>query len=246
MPSDQIPIGPTLDPRRLPRHVAVIMDGNGRWAQRRGLPRVEGHRVGMESVRAIIRESGRLNIPYLTLYAFSTENWKRPRAEVSFLMDLLLEYLSRELDELDRQGVRLVRLGRRERVPARVLERIDHAVARTARNPGLQVNLAFNYGGRAELVDAVAAYLKARPRPPLTEDVLAGFLYTAGIPDPDLLVRTSGVSRVSNFLLWQTAYAELVVSPVLWPDFRETEFHEVLAEYSRRERRFGGVETPHA
>lgn len=246
MPSDQIPAGPLLDPERLPRHVAVIMDGNGRWAQRRGLPRVEGHRAGMESVRAIIRESGRLHLPYLTLYAFSTENWKRPRTEVSFLMDLLLEFLRRELDELDRQGVRLVRLGRRERVPSKVMERIELAVARTAGNPGLQVNLAFNYGGRAELVDAVAAYLKARPRPPLTEAVLAEFLYTAGIPDPDLLVRTSGESRVSNFLLWQTAYAELVVSPVLWPDFREAEFHGVLAEYARRERRFGGVEAPHA
>jgi undecaprenyl diphosphate synthase len=200
----------------------------------------------MESVRAIIRESGRLKLSYLTLYAFSTENWKRPRAEVAFLMDLLLEFLRRELDELHRQGVRLVRLGQRERVPPKVLKAIDAAVARTARNPGLQVNLAFNYGGRRELVDAVAAYLKARPRPALTEASLARFLYTAGIPDPDLLVRTSGESRVSNFLLWQTAYAELVISPVLWPDFRETEFHGVLAEYARRERRFGGVEPTHA
>jgi undecaprenyl diphosphate synthase len=235
-----------LDPRRLPRHVAVIMDGNGRWAQRRGLPRVAGHREGMKSVRAIIRASGELKIPYLTLYAFSTENWKRPRAEVSFLMRLLLEFLRRELDELHRQGVRVVMLGRRDPVPGKVLERIDYAVAKTRRNRGLQVNLAFNYGGRREILDGVAAYLKARPRPALTEKNFSEFLYTAGIPDPDLLVRTSGEVRISNFLLWQTAYAEIVVSPVLWPDFREAEFRQVLAEYAQRERRFGGVESGRA
>jgi len=244
-----VPDPPTeirLDPARLPRHVAVIMDGNGRWARQRGLPRVEGHRAGMESVRSIIRESGRLGIAYLTLYAFSTENWKRPKAEISFLMKLLLEYLRRELAELHRQGVRLVRLGQRERIPAKVLAGIDEAVATTRRNPGLQVNLAFNYGGRAELVDAVAKYVRARPRPPLTEASFARYLYTAGLPDPDLLIRTSGEQRLSNFLLWQLAYAEIVVSPVLWPDFREAEYQRVLAEYARRERRFGAVEARRA
>lgn len=225
----------------LPRHVAVIMDGNGRWAQQRGWPRVRGHREGMESVRAIIRRSGELGIPFLTLYSFSTENWSRPRAEVSFLMNLLLEFLRRELAELDRQNVRLVMLGRRDPVPAKVLAAIDRGIAATAKNTGLQVNLAFNYGGRREILDAVERYLKLKPRPALTEAVFAEGLYTAGIPDPDLVIRTSGEMRLSNFLPWQAAYAEIVVSPVLWPDFREREYRRVLAEYARRERRFGGV-----
>lgn len=231
-----------LKPHQLPRHVAIIMDGNGRWAQRRGLPRAEGHREGMNSVRAVIRAAGEWHIPYLTLYSFSTENWKRPRAEVSFLMNLLIEFLKRELDELNRRQVRVVMLGRREPVSAKVLKAIDYAVEKTRNNPGLQVNLAFNYGGRCEIIDAVTAYLKTRPRPELTEETFASFLYTRGVPDPDLLVRTSGEMRISNFLLWQAAYAEIIVSPILWPDFRERDLLGVLAEYAKRERRFGGVE----
>ena len=237
---------PALDTRRLPRHVAVIMDGNGRWARRRGRPRVEGHREGMESVRAVVRACGRLKIDALTLYAFSTENWCRPRAEVQFLMRLLLEYLRRELPELHRQGVRLSMLGRRERVPGRVLRGIDAAVAETRRNTGLRLNLAFNYGGRREILDAVERYLRRRPRPPLTEESFAACLYTGDLPDPDLLIRTSGEMRISNFLLWQLAYAEIVVSPVLWPDFREDEFMAALRDYQARERRFGGVEARRA
>ncbi len=235
-----------LDPARLPAHVAIIMDGNGRWAQRRRLPRVEGHREGMKSVRAVIRTSGQLGISTLTLYAFSTENWKRPRPEVRFLMHLLLEYLRLELSELHRQGVRIRMLGRRRHLPARILAGIDHAVRLTSRNTGLQLNLAFNYGGRGEILDAVARFLRSRPRPPLNEKTFARCLYTGGLPDPDLLVRTSGELRLSNFLLWQTAYTEIVVTPTLWPDFREREFHRVLAEYQKRERRFGGVESAHA
>jgi undecaprenyl diphosphate synthase len=196
----------------------------------------------MKSVHAVIRTCGELGIPYLTLYAFSTENWKRPRPEVSFLMNLLIEYLKRELAELHRQNVRLVMLGRREPIPAKVLAAIDRALAFTQNNRGLQVNLAFNYGGRREILDAVAAFQQARPALPLTEAAFSGCLYTVGMPDPDLLVRTSGEMRISNFLLWQLAYAEIVVSPTLWPDFREAEFRQVLAEYQKRERRFGGVE----
>lgn len=237
---------PGLDRQRLPRHVAIIMDGNGRWAKRRGRPRVAGHREGMNSVRSVIRTCGELGIPHLTLYAFSTENWRRPVREIRFLMNLLIEFLNRELDELHCQGVRIRMLGGRERIPARVLASIDQAITQTRRNRGLQLNLAFNYGGRRELLDAVGAYVNLRPRPALTEEVFSRLLYTAELPDPDLLVRTSGEYRLSNFLLWQLAYAEIVVSPVLWPDFRERELGQVLREYQKRERRFGGVKSVHA
>ncbi|MBN1596180.1 isoprenyl transferase [candidate division FCPU426 bacterium] len=235
-----------LDAKRLPRHVAVIMDGNGRWARKRGLPRMEGHREGMNSVRSIIRKCGELGISYLTLYAFSTENWKRPGREVRFLMQLLIQYLKKELTELDRQGVRIAMLGSRERVPTEVLGSIDQALAQTKNNRGLKLNLAFNYGGRREVLDAVEVFLKKRPRPVLSESSFASCLYTAGLPDPDLLIRTSGEMRISNFLLWQLAYAEIVVSPVLWPDFRERELLRCLREFQKRERRFGGVKSVHA
>lgn len=235
-----------LDPGRLPRHLAVIMDGNGRWAQRRRRPRVEGHREGMNSVRSLIQTCCKLGIPYLTLYAFSTENWKRPRSEINFLMALLRHYLKQELPELQRQGVRIRRCGRRDRIPAPVLAGMDQAEKLTAGNQRLHLNLAFNYGGRQEILDAVESYLKLRPRPPLNEKNFSRGLYTAGLPDPDLLVRTSGEQRLSNFLLWQLAYAEMVVTPVLWPDFREAEVMAVLREYQTRERRFGGVEAVRA
>jgi len=232
-----------LDRKHLPRHIAIIMDGNGRWAQRRGLPRVEGHREGMNSVRSVIRKCAELGISYLTLYAFSTENWKRPRREIQFLMNLLIEYLKRELAELHQQGVCIQMLGGRERIPEKVLKSIDHAIAMTQNNQGLKLNLAFNYGGRREILDAVQKYLKMRSRPPLSEELFTELLYTAGMPDPDLLIRTSGELRLSNFLLWQLAYTEIVVSEVLWPDFREPELIKVLREFQKRERRFGGVES---
>jgi undecaprenyl diphosphate synthase len=246
MSAKDIPQQPELDRDQLPSHVAVIMDGNGRWAQKRGLPRVEGHREGMNSVRSVIRQCGELGIPYLTLYAFSTENWKRPGPEIKFLMNLLIEYLKKELAELHKQGVRIRMLGTRERVPEKVLASIDQAIETTKNNQGLKLNLAFNYGSRREILDAVERFYQQPTPPPLTETSFEKCLYTADIPDPDLLVRTSGEMRISNFLLWQLAYAEIVVSPVLWPDFREAELKAVLAEFQQRERRFGGVESKRA
>jgi undecaprenyl diphosphate synthase len=236
----------SLDLKRLPRHIAVIMDGNGRWAQQRGLPRVEGHREGMNSVRSIIRACGELKISHLTLYAFSTENWKRPRKEIQFLMNLLIKYIQIELAELHRQGVRIKMLGSREKIPAKVLGSIDQAILKTRHNQGLKLNLAFNYGGRCEILAAVKKYIAQRPRPDLNERSFSSCLYTRGLPDPDLLIRTSGEMRISNFLLWQLAYAEIVVSPVLWPDFREQELIRVIKEFQKRERRFGGVVAKHA
>lgn len=225
----------------LPKHIAVIMDGNGRWARQKGLPRIEGHREGMNSVRCIIQESAKKNIAYLTLYAFSTENWRRPRQEVRFLMNLLIEFFKKEINELHKENVRIRMLGQRQNVPARVLKTIDKAIDLTKSNSGLNLNLAFNYGSRAEMVDAINAYMHMQPRPELTEELFSEKLYTEGLPDPDLLIRTSGEMRISNFLLWQLAYAEIVVTPVLWPDFREKEYAKALREYQRRERRFGGI-----
>jgi undecaprenyl diphosphate synthase len=239
-------LSPGVDAARVPRHLAVIMDGNGRWAERRGLPRVAGHRAGMASITELVRACDELHIPVLTLYAFSTENWKRPRPEVRFLMQLLIEFLRREINELHAQNVRLGMLGQRAGVPAPVLKAIDGGLAKTAGNTGLRLNFAFNYGGRREILDAVAAWGRQRRKPALTEAAFARFLYTAGEPDPDLLIRTSGEMRLSNFLLWQLAYAEMVVTPVLWPDFRKKHLLAALAEYQGRERRFGGVEAVHA
>jgi len=231
----------TLTQEQLPKHVAVIMDGNGRWAQKRGLPRVEGHREGMNSVRSIITQSARLGISHLTLYAFSTENWRRPKREVNFLMNLLIEYLKKELAELHRQEVRIRMIGSRERISSRVLKNIDYATELTRRNQGLNVHLAFNYGSRQEILEAVEAYIQKRPRPVLTEQLFSELLYTANTPDPDLLIRTSGEMRLSNFLLWQLAYAEIIVTPVFWPDFRENQFQDALTEFASRERRYGGI-----
>lgn len=226
----------------LPNHVAVIMDGNGRWAKQKGLPRVEGHRAGMNTVRAIIRQCGQLGLAHLTLYAFSTENWRRPKQEVGFLMNLLIDYLKKELAELHRQHVRIRMLGSRERIPTKVLEKIDQALELTKNNQGLNVNLAFNYGSRQEILAAVNGLLKqSGPRALITEADFSKLLYTADLPDPDLLIRTSGEMRLSNFLLWQLAYAEMVVTPVLWPDFREEHFLAALQEFAGRERRYGGL-----
>jgi len=230
----------------LPTHVAIIMDGNGRWAKQRHLPRVEGHRHGVESVRVVVRAAGEVGIKYLTLYAFSVENWNRPKEEVDTLMRYLARYLKNELGELNRNNVRLEVIGQVYRLPEFVQEQLEKTKAALARNKGLTLILALSYGGRTELVEAVrsiAAKVKTGAIEPaeITEEVMAQHLYTRNYPDPDLLIRTSGEMRVSNFLLWQISYAELVVTPTLWPDFRKPQFFAALEEYTQRHRRFGGV-----
>ena len=235
-----------LDWSRLPRHVAVIMDGNGRWAARRGQPRVVGHRAGVEAVRSTVDTGARLGLGALTLYAFSTENWKRPRLEVDALMRMLKRYLRLELEEIDRQNIRFQPIGRIEGLRDSVRRELERAVERTARNTGMVLSVALNYGGRAEIVDAVRAAaraLAAEGRSPeeLTEEEIGRHLYTAGLPELDLLVRTSGELRISNFLLWQAAYSEIYVTETLWPDFRRADLLEAVADFQRRDRRFGGL-----
>jgi undecaprenyl diphosphate synthase len=232
--------------RPLPRHVAVIMDGNGRWAVQRGLPRVAGHREGVTSVRTVVRAAGELGIAYLTLYAFSSENWNRPHDEVATLMGLLERSIDRELPELMARNVRFRVIGRPNGVPVSVRRRIEHVVAATAANTGLTLLMAFNYGGRDELVDACRAIARqvqaGRLRPEDIDEVhLARALYTDSVPDPDLLIRTSGEMRVSNFLLWQIAYTELWMTPTLWPDFGARELYLAVADFQQRDRRFGRV-----
>ena len=232
--------------RPLPRHVAVIMDGNGRWATNRGLPRVAGHGEGVKSVRAVVRAAGELGIQFLTLYAFSSENWKRPHQEVSTLMTLLERSIERELPELMERNVRLRVIGRPTGVPLPVRRGIDHVVRETRANTGLTLLMAFNYGGRDELLDAFRA-LAGRVRTgelspeDISEAHVSQALYTEGVPDPDLLIRTSGEMRISNFLLWQIAYTELWITTTLWPDFGPGDLYRALAEFQRRSRRFGGV-----
>jgi undecaprenyl diphosphate synthase len=236
-----------LDPQRIPAHVAIIMDGNGRWANRRGLPRIAGHRAGVTPVRETVEACARLGVGALTLYAFSVENWKRPRAEVDTLWRLLRFYLRREVPELNRNGVVLRVIGRMEELPGKVREEIEFAEERTRHNGGMRLNLAINYGGRAELVDAVnAAIAEARLAGTLhslclDEETIAANLYTADMVDPDLLIRTSGEMRVSNFLLWQIAYSELYVTETLWPDFNRGELLRAVLDFQKRERRFGGL-----
>jgi undecaprenyl diphosphate synthase len=232
--------------RPLPRHVAVIMDGNGRWATSRGLPRVAGHGEGVKAVRSVVRTAGELGIPFLTLYAFSSENWNRPRQEVSTLMTLLERSIERELPELMARNVRFRVIGRPDGVPPRVGERIRRLIETTSRNTGLTLLMAFNYGGRGELVDAVRALARevrsGALRPEDIDEVrVSRALYTDGIPDPDLLIRTSGELRLSNFLLWQVAYTELWMTPTLWPDFGAREFCLAVADFQQRNRRFGRV-----
>jgi len=239
-------IASRLDAGRLPAHIAIIMDGNGRWAKQRNIPRIMGHRAGVSSVRTTVETCAQLGVEALTLYAFSVENWKRPRAEVEGLWRLLRFYLRRELDNLMRNNVRLSAIGRLDPLPAAARRELESVIAKTSANGGLRLNLAINYGGRAELVDAMNALLEnARLRGKLdrlevSEDLLSDYLYTAGLKDPDLLIRTSGEMRVSNFLLWQIAYSELYVTETLWPDFSRTDLLEALYEYQNRERRFGG------
>ena len=230
----------------IPGHVAIIMDGNGRWAKQRHLPRVEGHRVGAESVRAIIRAAGEVGIKYLTLYAFSVENWNRPKDEVDTLMKYLARYLKSEQAELDKNNVQLETIGQLDRLPEFVRKQFFKTQEALSKNTGLTLIRALSYGGRTEIVEAVrsiAAKVKAGEldASEISEKVVSDHLYTKRWPDPDLLIRTSGEMRVSNFLLWQISYAELVVTKTLWPDFRKPQLFEALEEYARRHRRFGGL-----
>ncbi|MDP9175390.1 MAG: isoprenyl transferase [Planctomycetota bacterium] len=237
---------------RIPRHIAVIMDGNGRWAIGRGLPRVKGHQEGAKTVRSIVTECARLRREhgapdFLTLYSFSLENWKRPKDEVTFLMQMYIDYLRQERPTMMENNIRFKQIGRLENLPDLVLDEVNQTLAETAGNDGLQLNLALNYGSRAEITDAVKAIAQKvaagdiDPRD-ITEEIISEHLYTAGMPDPDLLIRTAGEMRVSNYLLWQISYAELVVSPVLWPDFKIEDFHKAMDEYACRNRRFGALD----
>jgi len=237
-----------LEPQRLPRHIAIIMDGNGRWARRRHLPRIAGHRAGVASVRSTVETAARIHIPVLTLYAFSAENWKRrPRTEVDFLMKLLRKYLKDEVPTLNKNNIRLDYIGRRHELPQEVQERMAWAKEETAQNTGMQLTLALNYGARGELVDAfreiaqAAAMNGGLEHLKIDEELIDKHLYTRNLPDPDLVIRTSGEMRLSNFLLWQVAYAEIYVTELLWPEFRGRHLLEAIAEYQKRERRYGGV-----
>jgi undecaprenyl diphosphate synthase len=231
-----------LDVERMPRHVAIIMDGNGRWAKRRHLPRVAGHRAGVQAVRETVEVSARLGLEMLTLYAFSRENWSRPRSEVGTLMSLLREFLRKELNQLVGNNIRLSVVGRLEDLDLEVRRDIEQALESTALNSGMELCIALSYGGRSEIVDACRSMISAAvPAEEVNADTFAAHLYTAGKPDPDLLIRTSGEMRVSNFLLWQIAYAEIWVTDKLWPDFRRAELFEALLDYQRRDRRFGGL-----
>jgi undecaprenyl diphosphate synthase len=235
-----------IDWNRLPRHVAIIMDGNGRWAAQRGQPRIAGHRAGVEAVRASVDTGARLGLGALTLYAFSTENWKRPRYEVEALMRMLRKYLRIELDEINRQNIRFQTIGRIEKLTPAVRDEIARASERTASNTGMVLSVALNYGGRAEIVDACRAAvqkLRAQGKPPddLNEELIGAELYTRNLPELDLLVRTSGELRISNFLLWQIAYAEIYVTETFWPDFRRVSLLQAIVDYQQRSRRFGGL-----
>ena len=236
-----------LDPARLPRHVAVIMDGNGRWAAQKHLPRIAGHRAGADAVRRTVESAARLGLECLTLYAFSTENWKRPRFEIRALMDLLVEYLRKELHSLKENNIQFRMIGRSNELHLSVLEQIRKAELATFQNTGLRLNIALNYGGRAEIVDAfraIACEVAAGRLNPaeINEEAIQNNLYTNSLPDPDLLIRTSGEMRVSNFLLWQIAYAEIHVTSTLWPDFGERDLLLALSEYQKRDRRYGRVQ----
>jgi undecaprenyl diphosphate synthase len=234
-----------VDFARLPAHIAVIMDGNGRWASQRHLPRVEGHRAGIESVRETVEGSARLGVQVLTLYAFSVENWKRPAAEVSTLMLLLKRYLRSELNTLLRNNIKFNVVGRIEDLARDIQRELRDAEEKTAGNSGMLFNIALNYGGRAEIVEAARRMIaEGVPADEIDEARFGSYLYTAGQPDPDLLIRTSGEMRVSNFLLWQIAYAEIWVTDTLWPDFRQKDLLEAVVAYQKRDRRYGGIKQP--
>lgn len=237
---------PKQTPALLPRHIAIIMDGNGRWAAKRGFPRALGHRAGVQALRRCVREAGRIGIPYLTMFGFSAENWKRPPSEVAELMGLMRSYIRDDLDTLHANGVHIRVIGRREGLDPDILQLLDQAQSLTRDNTKMTLVIAFNYGGQDELVDAARRFAMdvcagKTSATELTRDVFASYLCTAGIPDPDLLIRTSGEMRLSNFLIWQAAYAELVFVEKNWPDFAEADLHAAIAEFARRDRRFGGV-----
>jgi undecaprenyl diphosphate synthase len=229
-----------FDKAGMPRHVAIIMDGNGRWALRRGLPRIAGHKRGVETVRRITEESRRIGIEVLTLYAFSDENWGRPKEEVGFLMDLLGTFLKSEIATMKANDIRFRTIGRTERLPASARKWIDKAVTATEGNNGMVLNLALSYGGRGEIIEAIKRWnAGGAAAEQLTDEVFSAYLDTAGLPDPDLIIRTSGEKRISNFLLWQAAYAELYFTETLWPDFSDKDLREALIDYQGRQRRFG-------
>ena len=237
-----------LDPARLPKHIAIIMDGNGRWARRRHLPRIAGHRAGVASVRSTVETAARIGIPALTLYAFSEENWKkRPRSEVDFLMGLLCRYLKQEVPTLNRNNIRLEYIGRQHELPPVVQQKMEWARQATAQNSGMVLTLALNYSARSELVDAFRAMVNAAARNgglshlEIDEEAVSRNLYTRHLPDPDLVIRTSGEMRLSNFLLWQLAYAEIHVTSTLWPEFRGVHLLDSISEYQKRDRRYGGL-----
>jgi undecaprenyl diphosphate synthase len=234
-----------IDKNRLPKHVAVIMDGNGRWARLRKLPRVAGHRAGIESVRDIVESSALLGLEVLTLYAFSAENWKRPRREIHTLMKLLKEYVRLELENVHKNNIRFQAIGRIHELEESVRFELRRAMRTTSRNTGMLLNVALNYSGRAELVDTFNSLFRELKqnghKRPISEDLIEQFLYTSGIPDPDLLIRTSGEMRISNFLLWQIAYSEIYITPTYWPDFRRVHLLEAILEYQQRDRRYGGI-----
>ena len=245
MTAEEVQLLEKLDLTRLPRHVAVIMDGNGRWAEKRHLPRIAGHRSGTQTARSTIETCARLKVEALTLYAFSVENWRRPKTEIDFLMQLLREYLRKEMPLLQKNSVRMRFLGRTEELPMGVQNDVRQAMEETAANQGMVLSIALNYGGRAEIIDAMNAILAERnghgDHAAITEEQVSRHLYTEGLPDPDLLIRTSGEMRVSNFLLWQIAYAEIFVTDTLWPDFNRARLLEALLEFQKRERRYGGI-----
>jgi len=229
--------------RRLPQHVAIVMDGNGRWAAKRRKPRLYGHKQGALHTRDFVEMFAAYDIPFLTLYAFSTENWNRPKVEVDGIIRLLSENLDQAIEIANEQNIRIHHLGKEDRLPQEIREKARSAIDLTRNNSGLTVNIAFNYGGRSEIVNAVQEIVRHRTKPDnLDESVFSGHLYTAGMPDPDLFIRTGGEMRLSNFLIWQSAYAELYFTPVLWPDFGHDELEKALEDYSRRQRRFGGLQ----
>jgi len=229
-----------LDPGRVPTHVAIIMDGNGRWAKQRGKPRLFGHRAGTQNLRNIIKACVEFGVRYLTVYAFSTENWSRPQEEVRGLMNILSEAIEKELPELNRQGVRLRHIGRLERLEPRLIKKINAALEVTSKNDRLDMCIAWNYGGRDEIIYAVEKIIADGRKPEeITENLISQYVFTSGIPDPDLVIRTSGEFRTSNFLLWQTAYSEWYFPKIFWPDFGREAFYDALVDYAARERRFG-------
>jgi undecaprenyl diphosphate synthase len=234
------PLPPSLE--RIPRHVAIIMDGNGRWAIQRGLPRLAGHRAGTENLRRVIRTTVEFGIKYLTIYAFSTENWGRPPEEVQGLMRILEDVIDKELRELHKEGVQLRHIGRLERLAPTLQEKVLDAMDLTKQNDRLIMNIAFNYGGRDEIVQAIQRIIKdGIPAEAVTDELVGQYLYTAGVPDPDLIIRTSGELRVSNFLIWQAAYSEWYITPTFWPDFDKAEYRRALETFANRDRRYGGV-----